>query len=710
MEVWRRKKEKGKARKCFLKNGSMFLHKLIADCNGISNPIRMFSSDQISKATNHFDPNDFLKLIGCCLEYPFPVVVFEDLDYRVLNKRGSIGSLDAPLLPWNVRLKIAKEVATAITYLHTAFPRTIIHRDIKAENVFLDKNGTAKLTDLSNAVTLPKGKSRILEVIVVGTFGYLDPDYSMTGFVTEYSDVFSFGIFMLVLLMGRPPISDGSPDDGRKFIGYVRDLHERGEPVEFGGDSNDMRPGQMEMFLDLALRCCQMRVEDRPKMILRVMGTVGYLDPLYIATNFVTEYTDVFSFGVFLMVLLTARPALLITGSDGEYKGVVGYVKGLYENGKLDEVIDPSMFTNNTNGQRLQVEACVVLAMRCCEKRDEDRPKMIQVAKELKLCNLRHNHSTMGFWWSKKENRKVETSNVSNCFLKNGSMFLQQLIADCNGISNPIRMFSSDQISKVNDHFDPNSSIVEDTDTYFTWYKGEIEGRPCAIKRYTERLYVEEEMAYNDIVLSARVMLVFENLGYTVLNERGTVGYESEPLLPWNLRLKIAKEIAIAITYLHTAFSRIIIHRDIKATNVFLDKNGTAKLTDFFLAVSLPEGKSSLEDTVMGTAGYLDPNYCTTNIVTEYSDVFSFGILMLVLLTGKQPYKPGYHDWKFLENVKDLHERGEPVEFGGDSNDMKPVQMKMFLELALRCCEKNKENRPKMILVAKEIKLIETGS
>lgn len=114
------------------------------------------------------------------------------------------------------------------------------------------------------------------------------------------------------------------------------------------------------------------------------MGTVGYLDPSYISTNFVTEYTDVYSFGVFLMVLLTARPALLLTGSDGEYKGVVGYVKGLYENGKLDEVIDPLMFTNNANGQRLQVEACVVLSLRCCENTDEDRPKMIQVAKELK--------------------------------------------------------------------------------------------------------------------------------------------------------------------------------------------------------------------------------------------------------------------------------------------------------------------------------------
>ncbi|KAF8095789.1 hypothetical protein N665_0322s0010 [Sinapis alba] len=219
MEFWRRKKEKEKARKCFLENGSRFLEQLIGDCNGLSNPIRMFSSAQIVKATNHFDPkcllpellseyskwkftwykgvidgrsyaikrflieiceeyitpynilthyNDivlssrvsnhigFLKLIGCCLEFHHPVLVFEDLEYTSLNFRGSLGS---EVLPWNVRLKIAKEVATAITYLHTAFPRIIIHRDISATNVFLDKNGRATLTDFSRAVTLPEGKT-----------------------------------------------------------------------------------------------------------------------------------------------------------------------------------------------------------------------------------------------------------------------------------------------------------------------------------------------------------------------------------------------------------------------------------------------------------------------------------------------------------------------------------------------------------------------
>uniref|UniRef100_M4DDP1 Protein kinase domain-containing protein n=1 Tax=Brassica campestris TaxID=3711 RepID=M4DDP1_BRACM len=140
-------------------------------------------------------------------------------DQEIFNHRGS---LDAPVLPWNARLKIAKEVAIAITYLHTAFPRIIIHRDIRANNVFLAQNWTAKLTDLSLAVTLPEG--------------------------------------------GRRPDMDG-PEFKYYILDYVKDLQERGEPVEFGGDSNDIRPGQMKMFLNLALRCCAMRNEDRPKMI-----------------------------------------------------------------------------------------------------------------------------------------------------------------------------------------------------------------------------------------------------------------------------------------------------------------------------------------------------------------------------------------------------------------------------------------------------------
>ena len=211
--------------------------------------------------------NGFLKLIGCCLEFPHPLMVFEDVEYKALNIRGSLGSEDVPVSPWNVLLKITKEVAAAITYLHTAFPRIIIHKDIKATNIFLDKNWKAKLTDFSLAVTLPAGKSWIKDR-VSGTPGYLDSTYSSTGsIVTEYADVYSFGILMLVLLMGRRPDMDG-PEFTYYILDYARDLQERGELIEFGGGSKDMRPGQMKMFLDLALRCCAMRNEDMPKMIL----------------------------------------------------------------------------------------------------------------------------------------------------------------------------------------------------------------------------------------------------------------------------------------------------------------------------------------------------------------------------------------------------------------------------------------------------------
>ncbi|WZZ52120.1 hypothetical protein YC2023_052227 [Brassica napus] len=396
MEFWR-----GKARKLFLKNGSMFLEQLIADCNGMSNPIRMFSSYQISKAINNFDPkyslpdipsplrwykeviegrsyvikrltrqvgeesayNDivlsarvsnhigFLKLMGCCLEFLHPVLVFEDLEYRSLNTRGSVGSLETPVLPWNVRLKIAKEVAVAITYLHTAFPRIIVHRDIKATNVLLEKNGRAKLTGFSLAVTLPEGKTWIQDRLA-GTFGYIDPIYHLTKIVSEYTDVYSFGIFMLVLLMGRPQLlSDGHSVFGTSILKHVKDLLERGEPVEFGGGSNDMRPGQMRMCLDLALGCCEERNEDRPKMILPLMKF--HMSTLQVASFLVTEYMHVYSFGVLLTILLTGR-SVYFTGSEAYPVGILEYVKGLYENKKLKE------------------------------ERDEDRPKLIQIAKELK--------------------------------------------------------------------------------------------------------------------------------------------------------------------------------------------------------------------------------------------------------------------------------------------------------------------------------------
>ncbi|XP_010520297.1 PREDICTED: non-functional pseudokinase ZED1-like isoform X3 [Tarenaya hassleriana] len=218
-------------------------------------------------------------------------------------------------------------------------------------------------------------------------------------------------------------------------------------------------------------------------------------------------------------------------------------------------------------------------------------------------------------WWKRRSRRKK----AKQWFLETGSAFLEELVAGCNGKSNPIRMFSSDQILRATDNFHHSCSISIGRD--FNWYRGVIDDRVYAIKKC--HTSADEKRIYNDIVISIRVsnhsnflkvlgcclefpfpVLVHEYPDNGVLNNtNGGNGGKDGPLLPWKLRVKIAKETAYAVTYLHKAFPRIIIHRDIMPWNIFLDNNWTAKLTGFSISISLPEGKSRAEDVIVGTYG-----------------------------------------------------------------------------------------------------------
>ncbi|ESQ46577.1 hypothetical protein EUTSA_v10000211mg [Eutrema salsugineum] len=328
-------------------------------------------------------------------------------------------------------------------------------------------------------------------------------------------------------------------------------------------------------------------------------------------------------------------------------------------------------------------------------------------------------------------------------FLENGSILLQELIADCNGKSVPLRSFSFDQILKSTKNFD-STCFVAFEGFHTWWYRGIIENRSYMIKRYLVDKGTEHKVGevYNDFVLSTRVsnhsnflkllgyclescypVLVFENAEHGVLNQRGgvMVNLEEESLLPWNVRLKIGKEIANAVAYLHTAFPKITVHRDVKPTHVFLDKNWTAKLSGFSLSITLPEGKSKSSIVpVVGTSGFIDPLYRVTGSVTEYTDVYSFGVFLMVLLSGRPVFFTGSNRKRegILGYTKDLYENGQldevmdpvyPTMMVKDITSGERLQVEACVVLALRCCEKRYEDRPKMIQVAKELKRIETS-
>ncbi|ESQ44303.1 hypothetical protein EUTSA_v10006097mg [Eutrema salsugineum] len=292
---------------------------------------------------------------------------------------------------------------------------------------------------------------------------------------------------------------------------------------------------------------------------------------------------------------------------------------------------------------------------------------------------------------------------------ENGSSLLEELIASTGGKYNPIRMFSSHQIVTATNNFDWNYMSSVDR---FVWYKGMIDNRRVLIKAYKEKQYGPDNF-FRDIAVSSLMsgnknvlkllgcclefstpVLVYEYPENGALTFTGHARESAKPL-PWNVRLKIAKEIADAVTYLHTEFPKTIIHRDLKLGNVFLDENWTAKLSCFSLSISIPEGESGVYDIVCGTTSYIEPNYLRTGLVTENVDIYSLGIIMLILLTGKSraPLVDGY-SVLLLDYVQKILERGpfteliDPSMLNGTSDnipDQLRQQMEAFTELALKC-------------------------
>ncbi|XP_054824515.1 proline-rich receptor-like protein kinase PERK4 isoform X1 [Prosopis cineraria] len=109
------------------------------------------------------------------------------------------------------------------------------------------------------------------------------------------------------------------------------------------------------------------------------------------------------------------------------------------------------------------------------------------------------------------------------------------------------------------------------------------------------------------------------------------------PLVSWPRRMQIAVGIARGLTYLHEDCDPRIVHRNIKAANVLIDESFEAKVADFGLSKVISDNNTHVSTRVMGGLGYLAPEYASTGKLTEKSDVFSFGVLLLEILTGKRP-------------------------------------------------------------------------
>ncbi|OMO75921.1 hypothetical protein COLO4_25789 [Corchorus olitorius] len=207
-----------------------------------------------------------VKLLGCCLEREVPLLVYEFVPNGTLSDHIH-GKNRASPMSWRVRLRVAVETANALACLHSATP-PIIHRDVKPENILLDDNCTAKVSDFGASRLVPVDQTQ-LSTMVQGTFGYLDPEYIHTGQITEKSDVYSFGVVLVELLTSKRATAS---NEGRSlvnvFLSLLKDDDNQHSLFQIL-DDQVAKEGPIEQIKEVAeigKRCLRVNGEERPSM------------------------------------------------------------------------------------------------------------------------------------------------------------------------------------------------------------------------------------------------------------------------------------------------------------------------------------------------------------------------------------------------------------------------------------------------------------
>ncbi|KAH9318606.1 hypothetical protein KI387_020375 [Taxus chinensis] len=323
-----------------------------------------------------------------------------------------------------------------------------------------------------------------------------------------------------------------------------------------------------------------------------------------------------------------------------------------------------------------------------------------------------------GIFWCLRRRR---LNNIRDkYFLQNGGLQLQEHIASLGGRKN-MTIFSEKELEIASNHY----STELGRGGFATVYKGVlVDGTQVALKKpkaisgeFINEIMIFSHVNHRNIVklLGSCLQTQFPLLVYEFVPNGTLFEHLHSPhkSLAWETRRQIAIETADAITYMHLQASQRIFHRDIKSSNILLDDTFTPKVVDFGVSRLRPCDETHLSTMAVGTRGYLDPEFVENNQFTDKSDVFSYGVVLVELLTGLNPLLSIegivctlYDHFLSAINCNHLSEILD-VKVVNEENQ---AQMENMARLAKACLQMKSKARPSMREVVEELAWIRAAT
>ncbi|VAI33643.1 unnamed protein product [Triticum turgidum subsp. durum] len=318
-----------------------------------------------------------------------------------------------------------------------------------------------------------------------------------------------------------------------------------------------------------------------------------------------------------------------------------------------------------------------------------------------------------------QERRKLRNMKLAYFRQHGGTILFEEMKSQqCNAF----KIFSEEELQQATNRFSEKQVIGRGG--HGTVYKGllksnvEVAVKRCMTideqhkKEFGKEMLILAQINHRNVVkllgccLEVEVpMLVYEFVPNGTLFDliHGNHGWR----ISLATRLGIAHDSAEALSYLHSGASTPILHGDVKSSNILLDDNHKAKVSDFGASILAPTDESQFVTLVQGTCGYLDPEYMQTCQLTDKSDVYSFGVVLLELLTCKKPFNLDALGQEkslsimFMSAMKE--NRLEVILDDGIKGEDSMEILEEIAELAKHCLEMSGENRPSMKEVAEKL-------